>query len=53
MPTLLLERTQAILTPLSPQKRKEIADIIREVLVRKKKQYLLRDFEKKAAPLLE
>ena len=54
MSTLLLERAPAILGGVrSVGKRKQVADMIREALIRKKKQYLIREFDRKVSSLLE
>lgn len=50
--TLLLERAEAILRPIaSSVHASAVAEMIREALRKKKKDYLIREFDKKIGPL--
>jgi hypothetical protein len=50
--TLLLDRAEAILRPISTsQHAPAVAEMIRESLRKKKKEYLIREFDNKIAPL--
>jgi hypothetical protein len=50
--TLLLERAEAILRPIAiSSNASAVAEMIRESLRKKKKEFLIREFDKKIAPL--